>query len=312
MVKSYDALRKAVQVVSPRQKLTATVDKRIAFPIYGDTVRVYSSNGITLTETIYPPKLQIPLHTHDEHGYFNLVLRGGYFECTRKRVNECGPRTLNFHAPGTAHSNLFCNLQSRLFNVRLDSYLLNQARGISFSPRYFQKDWLTTLAAKLYQEFQLGDTVSSLVIEEIVGELLSHLNSNHWCDTHSARIPSWLRRAQEILHCRYNERLNLTELATEIGVHKVHLGRVFRQHFNCTIGEYVRILRVEFACRQLTTDQTSLLDITFSCGFSDQPHFTRTFKLLTGLTPLQYRSIFHTHYTAANVSLVQYNPPKIR
>ncbi|HEV8368953.1 MAG TPA: AraC family transcriptional regulator [Pyrinomonadaceae bacterium] len=267
-------------------------DNAVPYPLYGKTLAVYSSDGITLSETVYPPNLLVPLHTHNEHGYFNLVLRGGHFESARKRVHECGPFMLSFHPPGTAHSNRFGKEESRLFNIRFDSDVLKQAGGFSDSPQYFQKGLLTSLVAKGYQEFRLGDSLSGLSIEETVGELLSQLSNSPEGVIQSQRVPAWLRRAQEILHCRYNEKLNLSELAAELGVHKVHLARAFRQHFNCTIGEYVRFLRIEFACRQLTINRTSLLDITLGCGFSDQPHFTRTFKRLTGLTPLQYRSIF--------------------
>jgi AraC family transcriptional regulator len=32
-----------------------------------------------------------------------------------------------------------------------------------------------------------------------------------------------------------------------------------------------------------------LIDIALSCGFSDQPHFSRVFKQLTGLTAQAFR-----------------------
>jgi AraC family transcriptional regulator len=32
-----------------------------------------------------------------------------------------------------------------------------------------------------------------------------------------------------------------------------------------------------------------MVDIAFSCGFSDQAHFSRVFKKIEGLTPKQYR-----------------------
>lgn len=40
---------------------------------------------------------------------------------------------------------------------------------------------------------------------------------------------------------------------------------------------------------QIHQSHESLTTIGYDCGFYDQPHFARTFKLFTGLTPKQYK-----------------------
>ena len=67
------------------------------------------------------------------------------------------------------------------------------------------------------------------------------------------------------------------------------MARVFRQHCGVTLGEYVRKLRVDFAARQLISTDEPLTGIAFAAGFSDQSHFTRTFKRQTGMTPDAFR-----------------------
>ena len=79
-------------------------------------------------------------------------------------------------------------------------------------------------------------------------------------------------------------------MARRAGVHAVHLSRAFRSHFGCTVGDYIRQLRVEHARKQMTHTSTPLVDIAADAGFSDQAHFTRIFKRLTGMTPGQYRA----------------------
>ena len=49
-------------------------------------------------------------------------------------------------------------------------------------------------------------------------------------------------------------------------------------------------LRVEFACGRMVDGNTTLAEIASDAGFSDQPHFSRTFKQETGLTPAEYRA----------------------
>jgi len=46
---------------------------------------------------------------------------------------------------------------------------------------------------------------------------------------------------------------------------------------------------VEFASACLRDGDASLADIALEAGFSDQPHFCRAFKEVTGMTPARYR-----------------------
>jgi AraC family transcriptional regulator len=105
----------------------------------------------------------------------------------------------------------------------------------------------------------------------------------------SRRPPGWLRIVRDLLHDRFQEELSLEEIAAAAGVHPAHLARVFRSHHGCSVGDYLRGLRVEFACRQLSSTDAALIDVALSAGFADQSHFTRCFKQATGLTPGQFR-----------------------
>jgi AraC family transcriptional regulator len=54
------------------------------------------------------------------------------------------------------------------------------------------------------------------------------------------------------------------------------------------VGEYIRRLRIEFACHSLSTS-TSLIEVALAAGFADQSHSARAFKLQTGMSPATYR-----------------------
>jgi AraC family transcriptional regulator len=91
------------------------------------------------------------------------------------------------------------------------------------------------------------------------------------------------------VHDRFNDPLSLEAIAAAVGVHPSHLARVFRQQHQCTVGEYVRRLRLEFACHHLTTSDTPLAEIALAAGFADQSHFTKTFRRHIGTPPAQFR-----------------------
>ena len=144
------------------------------------------------------------------------------------------------------------------------------------------------LATRLYAWF-LGKG-NGLGAEELVLEMLAELGGMG-ASRGERRAPGWLARVRDQLHARYGVVIRVADLAHEAGVHPVHLARVFRRHHGCTVGKYVQRLRVEHACGALSESATSLSSIALETGFSDQAHFTRRFKELTGMSPGQYRKL---------------------
>jgi AraC family transcriptional regulator len=97
-------------------------------------------------------------------------------------------------------------------------------------------------------------------------------------------------RARELCHEQFAQSISLAGVAHSVGVHPAHLARMFRRHYQCTVGEYIRRLRLDHAARELTRSDRPVVDIASASGFYDQSHFTHAFKLHTGLTPTGYRS----------------------
>ncbi len=147
-----------------------------------------------------------------------------------------------------------------------------------------------TITARLYSEFRRTDSVSPLAIEGLTLEMIaemSRLSLRQPAPTSACRI----ERAREIIHAHFSDHLTLSFIADSIGTHPVSLAREFRRRYHCTIGEYVRLLRVQFACSEIASSDATIAEIASASGFFDQSHFARTFKRLAGVTPAQYRKI---------------------
>jgi AraC family transcriptional regulator len=96
--------------------------------------------------------------------------------------------------------------------------------------------------------------------------------------------PLWLRSAEAFLRARFRESVSLKDAAREVGVHPVHLARVFRRRHGCPVSKYLRNLRLVEASR-LVMDGASLAQASLAAGFADQPHFSRSFAAAVGLSP---------------------------
>jgi len=149
---------------------------------------------------------------------------------------------------------------------------------------------MVELAARAYLEMR-GDSphsVSGLVIESIALEVLAQ--SARWERRRADRRPPlWLGRLQEFLASDLALVPDLSTLAGLAGVHRVHVARAFRDHLGCTVGDFVRRLRVRRACELLTATTIPLSDVAMRAGFFDQSHMTRVVKRFLGVTPAALR-----------------------
>jgi AraC family transcriptional regulator len=176
---------------------------------------------------------------------------------------------------------------------RSDVHLFRiEAPGIGALPaREFTSRDIVRLALKLRREFLAPDSVSPIVIEGLGLELIAGVTGNVRLSTREHRRLSqrWLGNARDVLTTRFVDPPTLTELARVVGVHPVTLSRGFRRHYGCTIGHFIRDLRVRLAARQLVETETSVGEIAAGAGFFDHSHFVRAFKRLMTTTPLEYR-----------------------
>jgi AraC-like DNA-binding protein len=94
-------------------------------------------------------------------------------------------------------------------------------------------------------------------------------------------------RVRELLHATLDEDLSLDRLAAHLGANKFVLVRSFRKLTGTTPYQYRTLLRVERA-RELLALGVSPGEAAAIAGFADQPHMTRSFKRVFGLTPSAY------------------------
>lgn len=82
---------------------------------------------------------------------------------------------------------------------------------------------------------------------------------------------------------------SIDSLCRDVGISHAHLLRLFRETYGTTVIQYVIKKRIELACEILLTTDLSVKSVAFSCGFSDEFHFMKTFKNEMGMSALQYR-----------------------
>ena len=250
------------------------------------------SNGFAFRETRHLQPFEMPGHAR-EGAELALMFSGHVCAKWQGGSTIASPQTLAYLPPEQPHSAVYLSeVHAFYIGIQPDAWhrtgvacpnleqVLEYDRGAELH-----------LATEVYQEYRQNDSVSGLMLEGLMIQLLNCMALKSDREEGSV-APRWLLRAQEFLNAHATQTIRLTTVANAVGVHPGHLMRAFQQHFGETVGNYFRRIRVEIACARIACLDVAetLGSLAADLGFSDQTQFCRTFKRVTGQTPMQYRN----------------------
>ncbi|MEJ2900906.1 chromate resistance protein ChrB domain-containing protein [Pedobacter panaciterrae] len=128
--------------------------------------------------------------------------------------------------------------------------------------------------------------------ESPVEQLLIEVYQKFLKKSSTDKVPAWAKELKTIIQDQIdtNLALSLTGISNELNVNPAYVSREFSKYFDdLSFGEYIRKLRINKAIAYIETTDYSLSEIAYLTGFSDQSHFTRIFKLETGIKPSQFK-----------------------
>jgi AraC family transcriptional regulator len=108
----------------------------------------------------------------------------------------------------------------------------------------------------------------------------------------SGGLTPWqLRLARDTINANLEGELLLEQIARDCGLSVGHFARAFTRSTGVSPHRWLMQRRVDVAKDLMLTTDSSLVEISLKCGFSDQSHFTRVFAEATGETPGRWRQI---------------------
>ncbi len=273
---------------------------------HGELICVQNVANCRIFASRHRPGLVVPKHVHDRT-CIGFVVEGQCEEKLSNRVMDLSQHKLFFRPAGEIHANRAGSNGFRCLVAEVPDVWIEHIRDCAVLPSQpcsVQNVDLTWLSMRLYQECRLGGLASPLAIEGLMLEIAAGLGREHRVDRHS-HSPIWLRSARDALHAHCHEPLRLSTVAGWVGIHPVHLAREFRKHQSCTVGQYLRKLRVESASRKLMESDSPLAVIALDVGFANQAHLCRIFKLVTGISPARYRALARAANPRQHVAIMK-------
>ncbi len=99
-------------------------------------------------------------------------------------------------------------------------------------------------------------------------------------------------RAIAYMKKNLHAKLTIAEICEEVHYNKSYLFRTFKKDTGSTIIEYFTRLKIEQAKKYLREGKLNVTQIAESLAFDTPNYFTKTFRKITGYSPLQYKKIY--------------------
>ncbi len=270
--------------------------------------RLISARGLhdrRINDVFYPVGMRQDYHRH-HFPVLSFVASGQYQECIGRQAHTRRMFTLIYHPADEKHAVAFeSDVQILSVEFRTNGNTGSMPDSLDRGSSH-RSELVAWLGVRLRREMARTDSASDLAIDGLISEMIAE-GSRGKVLSEEKGVAAWLTRATDFVHDNFSTTLSLEEVAQVAGVHSAHLSRVFRQKMNCTVGEYLRRLRFEFACQQILSTEMPLCEIALDAGFADQSHFNRIFRIQMGMTPYMYRKLHHK--SLKNARFVQdFNP----
>ena len=241
-----------------------------------------------------------PDHAHDGIYAIGLMESGGsYCRGPHKSDSLVAPGQIALINPGQVHSGVpVCG------------------KRISYRMIYFDLELMMSAATDIYRRLPVTPEFPSMVVDDpLLWRRLQRLcrvlqgtggrleKESAIMDSVAALIPHYrpltsirsaghsgeksIRRAMAYLSENLDQKRSLESVARAAGLSRYHFLRVFKRETGLSPHLFRTLRRIDRA-KQLVCSGTALAEAALMVGFSDQSHFTNTFRKYTGATPGQY------------------------
>lgn len=107
-------------------------------------------------------------------------------------------------------------------------------------------------------------------------------------------LADWqIQRVERFIDDQIDTHLRISDVAARVKLSPSYFSRAFKATKGLSYTDFIIRQRVIRAKQLLLTTTDSIAGIAVACGFADQPHLTRLFRQLTGVTPRAWRRQQH-------------------
>jgi len=140
--------------------------------------------------------------------------------------------------------------------------------------------------------------------KEVASQMLHHFR----CDADFPQRPSRyaatpqahpaIEKVAQLLEGRIEDSLSVPEICCHLGMPQRQLERLFAKNLGCTIVQFCRLIKLQYARTLLVSTNMTIREISVATGFNSLSYFSQCFSKTFGRMPSHYRRAWPEEDTA--------------
>ncbi|MFC4597681.1 response regulator transcription factor [Cohnella hongkongensis] len=153
---------------------------------------------------------------------------------------------------------------------------------LEYDSRLLDSQRISDMLLQIHQNRTLDNLMGWM--SERIGELCAAVAES---DRDQSRL-SYVDYVKKAVAERYNRKISFAELAKELNINRNYLSNLFKKETGVSFVSYLGSYRAAKAKALLKKKRYTVYEIAEMVGYQDPAYFSRMFKSVTGMSPLEY------------------------
>lgn len=105
-------------------------------------------------------------------------------------------------------------------------------------------------------------------------------------------LPPILNKVTKWMRSNLDNDISMFYAAAEFNYSPDYLASLFRKYFHMSFTRCLNLMRIDAAKAMLVSQNCSIKEAAYSCGFPDEKYFMKVFREVVGMTPTAYKNTY--------------------
>jgi len=144
--------------------------------------------------------------------------------------------------------------------------------------------------AKAFESISWANTMQK-ISARLTGHIIEVLKEFRTEKENNVRKP--IIEAKRYINENYMENINLNDVAQAVFLNPNYFSTLFKKEAGLSFIDYLTQCRIDVSKDLLKDRKSRIADVAQKVGYQDPKHFSKTFKKAVGITPAEYKKLYH-------------------